>query len=199
MVYRNNAGRLGAGFISVCLETRWLGPKRGFYVPGWPCTCIYTCICTYLCVWFCRTLHLYCTCALLTHTLLFLILRSSPTLFSLFPWLALCWCAGGCLRKTVAPSRHRLQRSTAPLIIIDDALERHLAHRVTSRLAQPHAHHGARSPRVRLIFPEAHSENAVCCSRHLLACQSFVLTGAGGAAPRLFEIAASQDSIWGLH
>jgi len=25
MVYRNNAGRLGAGFISVCLETRWLG------------------------------------------------------------------------------------------------------------------------------------------------------------------------------
>jgi len=34
IVYRNNAGRLGAGFISVCLETRWLGPKRGFYVPG---------------------------------------------------------------------------------------------------------------------------------------------------------------------
>ena len=32
MVYRNNAGRLGAGFISVCLETRWLGQKRGFYV-----------------------------------------------------------------------------------------------------------------------------------------------------------------------
>jgi len=32
MVYRNNAGRLGAGFISVCLKTRWLGPKRGFYV-----------------------------------------------------------------------------------------------------------------------------------------------------------------------
>jgi len=31
MVYRNNAGRLGAGFISVCLETRWLGQKRGFY------------------------------------------------------------------------------------------------------------------------------------------------------------------------
>jgi len=25
MVYRNNAGKLGAGFISVCLETRWLG------------------------------------------------------------------------------------------------------------------------------------------------------------------------------
>jgi len=25
MVYRNNSGRLGAGFISVCLETRWLG------------------------------------------------------------------------------------------------------------------------------------------------------------------------------
>ena len=34
MVYRNNAGRLGAGFISVCIETRWLGQKRGFYVPG---------------------------------------------------------------------------------------------------------------------------------------------------------------------
>jgi len=34
MVYRKNAGRLGAGFIRVCLETRWLGPKRGFYVPG---------------------------------------------------------------------------------------------------------------------------------------------------------------------
>jgi len=38
MVYRNNAGRLGAGFINVCLETRWLGQKRGFYVPGGPCT-----------------------------------------------------------------------------------------------------------------------------------------------------------------
>ena len=36
-VYRNNAGRLGAGFISVCLETRWLGQKRGFYVPERPC------------------------------------------------------------------------------------------------------------------------------------------------------------------
>jgi len=24
---------LGAGFISVCLKTRWLGPKRGFNVP----------------------------------------------------------------------------------------------------------------------------------------------------------------------
>jgi len=40
MVYRNkkqqettNAGRLGAGFISVCLETRWLGRFGGFYVP----------------------------------------------------------------------------------------------------------------------------------------------------------------------
>jgi len=32
MVHRNNTGRLGAGFISVCLETRWLGPKRGFHV-----------------------------------------------------------------------------------------------------------------------------------------------------------------------
>jgi len=31
MVYRNNAGRLGAGFISVCLETRWLGQNHGFY------------------------------------------------------------------------------------------------------------------------------------------------------------------------
>jgi len=38
MVYRNNAGRLGAGFISVCLETRWLGPNRGFYQPEPPCT-----------------------------------------------------------------------------------------------------------------------------------------------------------------
>jgi hypothetical protein len=27
MVYKNNAGRLGSGFISVCLETRWLGQK----------------------------------------------------------------------------------------------------------------------------------------------------------------------------
>ena len=27
MVYRNNAGRLGSGFISMCLETRWLGQK----------------------------------------------------------------------------------------------------------------------------------------------------------------------------
>jgi len=34
--YRNNAGRLGAGFISVCLETRLLGQKRGFYVPERP-------------------------------------------------------------------------------------------------------------------------------------------------------------------
>jgi len=33
MVYRNNAGRLGSGFISVCLETCWLGPKSGLYVP----------------------------------------------------------------------------------------------------------------------------------------------------------------------
>jgi len=31
---RNNAGRLGAGCISVCLETRWLGQKRGFLCPG---------------------------------------------------------------------------------------------------------------------------------------------------------------------
>jgi len=33
MVYGNNASRLGAGFISGCLETRWLGQKRGFYAP----------------------------------------------------------------------------------------------------------------------------------------------------------------------
>jgi len=38
MVYRNNAGRLGAGFISVCLETRWLGQKSGFYVPEYYCS-----------------------------------------------------------------------------------------------------------------------------------------------------------------
>jgi len=38
MVYRNNAGRLGFGFISVCLETRWLGPNSGFYAPERPCT-----------------------------------------------------------------------------------------------------------------------------------------------------------------
>jgi len=40
MVYRNKDGRLGAGFISlsVCgLETRWLGQKLGFHVPGSPC------------------------------------------------------------------------------------------------------------------------------------------------------------------
>jgi len=28
-----NAGKRGAVFISVYLETRWLGHKRGFYVP----------------------------------------------------------------------------------------------------------------------------------------------------------------------
>ena len=38
MVYRNNAGRLGSGFISVCLETRWLGQKNGFFVPERPCS-----------------------------------------------------------------------------------------------------------------------------------------------------------------
>ena len=38
LVYRNNAGRLGSGFISACLETRWLGPKSGFYVPERYCT-----------------------------------------------------------------------------------------------------------------------------------------------------------------
>jgi len=36
MVYRNNAGRLCSGFISVCLETRWLGHLGGswFLCPG---------------------------------------------------------------------------------------------------------------------------------------------------------------------
>jgi len=45
MVYRkkkqqetSNAGRLGAGFISVCLETRWLGHFGGFYVPERYCS-----------------------------------------------------------------------------------------------------------------------------------------------------------------
>jgi len=38
MVYRNNAGRLGSGFISVCFETRWLGQKGGFFVLERPCT-----------------------------------------------------------------------------------------------------------------------------------------------------------------
>jgi len=37
MVYTNNAGRLGSGFISMCLETRWLGHSGGFYVPERPC------------------------------------------------------------------------------------------------------------------------------------------------------------------
>ena len=47
MVDRNKAGRLGAGFISVCLETRWPGQKRGFYVPELYCThvIIYTSVC----------------------------------------------------------------------------------------------------------------------------------------------------------
>jgi len=38
MVDRNNAGRLGAGFISVYLETRWLSHFGGFYVPEPLCT-----------------------------------------------------------------------------------------------------------------------------------------------------------------
>jgi len=38
MVYRNNASRLGSGFISVCLETRWLGHLGGFYVPERVCS-----------------------------------------------------------------------------------------------------------------------------------------------------------------
>jgi len=33
MVDRNNTGRLNAGFINVCLETRLLGDFGGFYVP----------------------------------------------------------------------------------------------------------------------------------------------------------------------
>ena len=37
MVYTNNAGRLGAGFNSVCLGTRWLGQNRGFCVPECYC------------------------------------------------------------------------------------------------------------------------------------------------------------------
>jgi len=41
MVYRNNAGRLGSGFISVCLETRWLGQNSGFYVPERLCMTIH--------------------------------------------------------------------------------------------------------------------------------------------------------------
>jgi len=44
MVYRNNAGRMGSGFISVCLETRWLGPKSGFYVPDQYCMCVNSCV-----------------------------------------------------------------------------------------------------------------------------------------------------------
>ena len=37
MVYRNNAGRLGSGFISVCLETRSLSQKSGYHVPEQYC------------------------------------------------------------------------------------------------------------------------------------------------------------------
>jgi len=37
MVDGNNTGRLGAGFISVCLQIRWLGHFGGFYVPEPPC------------------------------------------------------------------------------------------------------------------------------------------------------------------
>ena len=40
MVYRNDASRLGAGFISVYLETRWLGQNRGFYEPEPPCSLV---------------------------------------------------------------------------------------------------------------------------------------------------------------
>jgi len=51
MVYRHNDGRLGSGFISVCLETRWLSHLGGFYVPERPCTGLIVptiCICTYV-------------------------------------------------------------------------------------------------------------------------------------------------------
>jgi len=40
MVHINNAGRLGSGFIIVCLETRWLGHLGGFYVPERPCNTV---------------------------------------------------------------------------------------------------------------------------------------------------------------
>ena len=63
MVGRNNAGRLGAGFISVCIETRWLGHFGGFYVLEPYCTyiCMYVCmyayvylnVCVCLCVCVC--------------------------------------------------------------------------------------------------------------------------------------------------
>jgi len=39
MVYTNKAISVGAGFISVCVKTRWLGQKRGFYVPELYCIC----------------------------------------------------------------------------------------------------------------------------------------------------------------
>jgi len=83
MVDRNNAGRLGAGFISVCLETRlntrWLGHLGGFYVPEPYCiyiyihiyiyvhiyvyiyTCIHICVCIYtyiyVCIHVCIRIH----------------------------------------------------------------------------------------------------------------------------------------------
>jgi len=41
MVFRNNAGKLGAGFISVCLETRWPGHLGGFHVPGCYCRVLF--------------------------------------------------------------------------------------------------------------------------------------------------------------
>jgi len=37
IVYKNNTGRLGSGFISVCLETCWLGQKSGLNVPDQYC------------------------------------------------------------------------------------------------------------------------------------------------------------------
>jgi len=43
MAYRNNTGRLGSGFISVCLETRWLGHLGGCYVPERLCMQTFWC------------------------------------------------------------------------------------------------------------------------------------------------------------
>ena len=65
MVHRNNAGRLGAGCISACLETRWLGQKRSIYVPGCYCTSehmyifTYIYLCTYIYVNINTYLHIY--------------------------------------------------------------------------------------------------------------------------------------------
>ena len=62
MVYRNNAGRMCAGFISLFWETRWLGQKRGFYVPEL-CyihifICVHTCICTCMHINMCMCIYI---------------------------------------------------------------------------------------------------------------------------------------------